>query len=85
MILHARWRLHATAAGNLFKFDFDFGAHGASGADHSSILGPLTVKRCAGPQGALSQPDAASPFTCRDSAASAAAALSGSLIFSQVC
>jgi len=89
MRLRTRVLLRVAEAGNAFKFDFDFGAHGASGTgastDESHILGPLTAKRCAGPGGALSQPDAESPFTCRDSAGQAAAALSGSLIFSQVC
>lgn len=68
-------------AGNLFKFDFDFGAHGASPTVDSPILGPLTKKRCRG-QGL--GPLYKSPFTCSDAKGEAAAALTGSLIFSQV-
>ena len=72
-------------AGNLFKFDFDFGAHGASATVDSPILGPLTKKRCRGPGlGPLSSPAYESPFTCSDAKGKAVAALTGSLIFSQV-
>jgi hypothetical protein len=82
--------LRVRPAGNLFKFDFDFGGHGASATVDSPILGPLTKKRCPGPgYGPLSQPVPSlgphhSPFTCRDAKGNAVAALTASLIFSQV-